>query len=143
MNIRLFNKNYWIRRFGEQRNVKGYMTSSYEDLVISANVHPSGSDQMQAQPEGERKVKRLEAQSEDTILTADETANRRGDLLFYYGNWYECVSAQVWDHTILSHTDYQFVLVPTDASGELDLDPPDGEPGRWTDTTTGFGGDAL
>ena len=62
MNIRLFNKNYWIRRFGVQREVKGYLTSGHEDFVASLNVHPLGTDAIQALPEGERKLKRLEAQ---------------------------------------------------------------------------------
>jgi hypothetical protein len=101
-------------------------------MVVSMNVHPLGTDQMQALPEGQRKVKRLEAQGEVQLVVADEDANRKGDLLYYYGDWYECVSAQVWDHTLLSHYNYQFVLVPTDASGSFDLKPPDGEPQEET-----------
>lgn len=128
MNIRLFNKLYWIRRFGEQKNVKGYLTSGREDFGASLNVHPLSTDQMQALPEGQRKVKRLEAHGEAELVVADEKLNRKGDLLYYHGDWYECVSSQVWDHTLLSHYNYQFVLVPSDSSGTIDLEPPVGEP---------------
>lgn len=128
MNIRLFNKNYWIRRFGVQREVKGYLTSGYEDFVASLNVHPLGTDAIQALPEGERKLKRLEAHGEVALLVGDEETGRKGDLLYYHGDWYECVSSQMWDHTILSHYNYQFILVPTDAGGTVDLELPTGDP---------------
>ena len=59
MNISLFNKLYWIRRFGEQKNIKGYLVSEHHDFGASLNVHPLSTDQMQALPEGQRKVKRL------------------------------------------------------------------------------------
>lgn len=124
MNIRLFNKTYWIRRFGEQRNVKGYLTSGRSDFQASLHIHPLSTDQMQALPEGQRKVKRLEGHGEVELLVADEKANRKGDLLYYRGDWYECVSSQLYDHTILSHLNYQFVLVPKDAGGTVDLEPP-------------------
>lgn len=127
-NIRIFNKNYVVRRFCEQKNINGYLTASYEDFVASMNVHPLSTDAMQALPEGERKVKRLEGHSSVALVTADEKSNRQGDLLYYHGDWYECVSAQMWDHTLLSHLNYQFILVPTDASGTPDTAPPSIEP---------------
>lgn len=40
MNIRLFNKTYWVRRFGEQKVVKGYVTSGYSDFQASLHIHP-------------------------------------------------------------------------------------------------------
>lgn len=128
MNIRIFSELYWIRRFGDQKNIKGYLASPYTDFCASLNVHPLSTDQVQALPEGERKVKRLEAQGEVKLVAADEKLNRKGDLLYYHGDWYECVSSQVWDHTVLSHFNYQFVLVPTDAAGSIDLEPPAGDP---------------
>lgn len=128
MNIRLFNKNYWIRRFSAQREVKGYFTSGHKDFVASINVHPLGSDTIQALPEGERKLKRLEGHGEIALLVGNEKEGRKGDLLYYHGDWYECVSSQMWDHTILAHYNYQFVLVPTDAGGSIDLEAPVRDP---------------
>lgn len=127
VNITLFNKKYWIRRFGEQREVKGYLTSDKTDFVASLNVHPLSTDQQQALPEGERQVKRLEAHGTSELIVANKVANTKGDLLYYNGDWYECVSAQLWDHTVLSHTNYQFVLVPKDGSRSIDIDDPPAE----------------
>lgn len=116
MNISLFNTLHWIRRFDEQREVKGYLTASFDDYVVSINVHPVGSDTLQALPEGERTIKRLEGHGDYPLIVADSSANTKGDLLLYEGRWYECVSSQRWNHTILSHFNYQFVLVPLDGS---------------------------
>lgn len=123
-NITLFNKNYWIRRFGEQRAVRGYITCDHTDFVASLNVHPSGSDQQQALPEGERRIKRLEAHGTAVLVVANEKLNQKGDMLYYQGEWYECVGAQMWDHTVLNHWNYSFVLVPTDGASSIDLDDP-------------------
>lgn len=128
MNITLFNRLYWIRRFGKQRNVKGYMVSAHKDFGASLHIHPTGSDQMQALPEGQRKMKRIEGHGMEPLLVADEKESRKGDMLWYRGDWYECVSSMLYDHTILNHYNYQFVLVPHDASGSIDLEPPVGDP---------------
>jgi len=124
MNITLFNKYYWIRRFGVQREVKGYLVSSNEDFVVHIHVHPLGTDQQQALPEGERRLKHLEGHGTVQLLVADERLNRKGDLLYYGGEWYECKSCVLWDHTILEHYNYQFMLVPQDGSWSPDLDNP-------------------
>ena len=131
MNITLFNKKYWIRRFGEQREVRGYLTSGRSDFVASLNVHPLGTDKQLALPEGERKEKRLEAHGTDVLVVANQDTGRKGDLLYYHGDWYECINAQEWDHTILNHLNYQFVIVPRDASKSIDLkDPPTEDPSK-------------
>jgi len=139
LNIRLFNKNYWIRRFGTQRVVKGYLVSGNEDFVASLNVHPVGSDVMQALPEGQRHIKRLEAHGEIELKVANEEQNQKGDLLYYHDDWYECVSCQMWDHTILAHYNYQFVLCPTDVGKTTDLEPPLGAPIPASGGTEGGG----
>lgn len=129
MNITLFNKKYWIRRFGEQKEVRGYLTSGREDFIASLNVHPLSTDQQQALPEGEREVKRLEAHGTAELIVANKVDDTKGDLLYYHGDWYECVNAQLWDHTVLTHTNYQFVLVPKDGARSIDTeDPPEEDP---------------
>lgn len=132
MNITLFNKKYWARRFGEQKEIRGYFTAGHRDFVASLNVHPMGADQMQALPEGERKLKRLEAHGSDELIVANQDTGVKGDLLLYDGDWYECISAQKWDHTILSHLNYQFVIVPNDAARSVDtVNPPTADPATW------------
>ena len=122
MNIRLFNKPYIIRRFGEQSEVKGYLTADHEDFLVSMDVSPSGTDVNQALPEGERRIKRLQGFSETPLRVSNQDEGIQGDLLYYHGDWYECVSAQEWDHTILCHWNYSFTLVPYDAAGTIDTE---------------------
>lgn len=126
MNIELFNKDYWLRHFGEQEEVRGYLTSGYTDRKVKIHVHPLGTDKIAALPEGERLTKRLEGHGTVPICVSNMSENRKGDLLYYDGNWYECIDSQLWDHTVLCHYNYQFVAVPKDASGIHDLHPPEG-----------------
>lgn len=78
-------------------------------------MQPLSADELQALPEGERRTKHLKAYGDDILTTADQSTGRRGDWLFYYGRWYECVSSQIWDHTPLSHCESEFVEI---AEGE-------------------------
>lgn len=131
MNIALFNKKYWVRRFSEPKNVRGYLTSGREDFVASLHIHPMGSDAMLALPEGERKMKHLEGHGTVELRPASEKTGIKGDLLFYMGDWYECTAAQPWDHTLLSHLNYQFCLVPKDGARGTDIeDPPAEDPSK-------------
>ena len=128
MNVKIFNKPYWIRRASRQTVVKGYIKTGHTDFAASIHLHPMGADEMLALPEGQRMVKRLEGHGEIKLIVADQAHQTKGDLVFYHGSWYECESCQLWDHTILSHYNYQFVMVPPDASGSTDLKPPVGDP---------------
>ena len=134
MNISIFNRYYWIRRFGEQKNVRGYLTSSHEDFAASLHIHPTGTSQQQNNPEGERRLKRLQGHGMTELEVADESGNRKGDLLWYGGEWYECTSCQEYDHTVLSHWNYEFVLVPLDAAGSIDLEEPEGDPEEYAES---------
>lgn len=96
MNITLFNKKYWVRRFKEPQNIRGYITADHEDFVASLHIHPMGSDAMLALPEGERKMKHLEGHGTDVLIPASEATGIKGDLLYYMGDWYECTVAQPW-----------------------------------------------
>lgn len=121
LNISLFNRKYWVRRFDEQQEIRGYITATHKDFVASLHVHPSGSDKVTAQPEGARKMKYLEGHGNIPLNVADEAKNQKGDLLFYKGEWYDCVACQCFDHTLLGHYNYQFALVPKDASRSNDV----------------------
>lgn len=131
MNIRLFNKKYWIRHFEEQKEIRGYFTSGYSDFVADINIHPMGEDNINALPEGERRIKHLEGHGEVPLVTANQDENRKGDMVFYHGYWYECTSSQLWDHTVLSHYNYKFVIIPNDSAGSYELGEPDGDPYKW------------
>ena len=121
MNVSLFNRKYWLRRFGEQREVKGYLTADFNDCVVSIHAHPMGTDTLQALPEGERSVKRIEGHGPHKLIAADPNTGMKGDLLLYDGNWYECVVSMSYTQTILAHYNYQFVQVPKDGSRRDDI----------------------
>ena len=135
MNIRIFNKMYWVRRFGEQRVVKGYVTAGHKDFAASLHIHPLGQDKIQALPEGERMVRRIEGHGEIELVVADQDHNVKGDLLYYHGDWYECISCQNWHTTMLNHFNYQFVIVPKDAAAVDIQNPPTGDPKDWKGET--------
>jgi len=130
VNITIFNKKYWRRRFTPQVLLSnGYYANGSSDKVVSLDVTPMGSDQLQALPEGERQFKHLSAYGTDELIPADESIGQKGDLLWYHGSWYECTAAQMWDHTMLNHTNYTLVEVPKDASYSADvLNPPTKDP---------------
>lgn len=124
MNIRIFNKTYTLRRFGTPKNIGGYTKSTYTDSTVSLHLHPLSTDQLQALPEGERTVKRIEGHGEIALITADQTTGQKGDLVYYYGEWYKCESCQCYDHTILNHYNYQFVRAAQDGAAVTDLAAP-------------------
>lgn len=121
MNVSLFNRKYWLRRFGEQREVKGYLTAGYKDYVIGIHAHLMGTNALEALPEGERTVSHLEGHGPHKLIAADADSNIKADLLLYGGDWYECTVSMKYNHTILSHYNYQFVKVPKDGSRNDDI----------------------
>ncbi len=135
MNIEIFNRKYWVRRFGDQKEILGYLISGTSDFVAFLHVHP-GQDQVPMNPEGERRVVHLQGHGSVKLYTAAETVSHKGDLLLYQGRWYECTSAMLYDHTMLSHYNYSFTLVPNDGAYTPDIwnapeeDPASKKPGE-------------
>jgi hypothetical protein len=125
MNIGLFNEDYTVRRFGrEARNIRGKIVYDYTDITVSMHVHPLNYSQVWALPAGERRTNRIAAECSEKLYTSDQDKGIKADLLWYDGQWYECVSEAVHKDTILAHGNYQFVVVPTDAGGTTDTKPP-------------------
>ncbi|MBE6725089.1 MAG: hypothetical protein E7576_07870 [Ruminococcaceae bacterium] len=120
MNIRLFNRKYTLRSFGPPTIRNGYaIPSGYTDKTVSIHVHPSGGDQVQDKDgAGEGVARRLEGHGEVEIKISDREAGTKADMLFFDGHWYECVSCEHWFHTILTHYNYRFALVPEHAEGK-------------------------
>lgn len=107
----IFRKPYTLRSFGEQTNVDGYLYSPYEDAKVMLNVQPLTSNELEALPEGDRKVTRIKAFGAFPIKTADQATGTIADRLLYHGRWFECESSFQWDHTLLAHYESQFVAV--------------------------------
>lgn len=110
----MFKKKYTLRRYGPE-TAEGV---PYTDMVVLLNVQPVSSADLQALPEGERSVKRIKTFGPDEARTANQTAGTPGDRLWYKGRWYECESADVWDHTPLAHCESQWVAVPENVPRE-------------------------
>lgn len=111
MNIAIFNRRYWVRRFEEQREVRGYMVSGHADFVAELHLHP-GTDQVDMKDEGGRRLARLEGHGNVQLVTATQNVSHKGDLVRYRGTWFECIRVLLYDHTVLNHWNYSFVEVP-------------------------------
>ena len=125
MNIVIFNRTYIVRRFEPQRNVGGYLVSDYSDMKVSIHVHPASSQTVMALPEGERKMNRLQGHGTVELVVADQELNQKGDLLWYDGHWYECRGCTKYDHTLLSHYNYDFSQVAVDSAQGIDFKAPE------------------
>lgn len=60
MGLGIFRRAFVVRRFGEENIVDGYGVSEYKDFIASLNVQPLNKDELQALPEGENTVKRMD-----------------------------------------------------------------------------------
>ena len=123
MAIGIFHKPYTLRRHGEQTVVNGYASFAYADKTVRLNVQPQAPDSFEGRDEGDATVKQLKSWGPAMLTSANEITGVPGDLLFYNGAWYECKSSVMWDHTILSHYQSDFVILPADKQP----DPPESE----------------
>ena len=74
-----------------------------------------------------RAIKRIKAIGVNQFNPTDEETGTQGDRLYYEGKWYECKSCQLWDHTILSHYESEFVEMSPGSEG---IGPPELEVSR-------------
>lgn len=121
MNILIFNRSYTLRRFGQPVEKNGYLHSSHLDMKVSIHVHPAGGDSVQNDGAGGRVSRHLEGHGNIRLNVADQNIGTKADCLYYHGDWYECVSCQYWDHTILTHYNYSFTLIPQDSELAHDI----------------------
>jgi hypothetical protein len=122
--IGLFKKPHIVRQYGKQAFVRGYASAAYTDKAVRLDVQPLSPDDLMALPEGDRTVKRIKTFGPDRLTSADEFRDTPGDRLFYNGQWYECKSSVMWDHTILSHYRSNFVILPQ----REQMEPPEVKP---------------
>lgn len=120
-----FKHNYVVRKLSAETYCGGYAApGGHKDSVVTLNVQPLSSDELQALPEGERTVKRIKAIGENAFSTADEENGIPGDRLYYEGKWYECKSCHLWNHTLLAHYESEFAEM---APGQEGIGPPEVE----------------
>lgn len=121
--IGLFRKTYTLRHFGEQVIDRGHVTHPFTDSKTSINLQPLSANEIAALPEGQRATKRLKGYGDRILTTANMETGVVGDRIYYYGNWYECVSSNIWEHTILAHCESEFVLINMNED-DVTLAPP-------------------
>lgn len=119
----IFKKEYVLRQFEKQVVLKGYASAGYQDVILKLNVQPLGTKEILALPEGIRGMKRLTVIGSVEIHTADDRNGILSDRLFYKGNWYECESSEVWDHTPVGQTNATFVICTKCEEEELTKEP--------------------
>ena len=117
MAIGIFRRPYTIRRHGKQEIINGYPVSTDIEFTAKLNVQPLSADELLALPEGERTVARVKTFGADELRPADEHDGTPGDLLFFFGKWYECKSCVNWQHTPLKHYEAEFVIL-ADQTGQ-------------------------
>lgn len=117
MGVDFFRSTYIVRRFYTDDIINGYGVASYEDFTAKLNVQPLSQDDLQALPEGVSVSKSFKGYGDAALRTANAIQKCRGDWLYYEGSldgcghWYECVSSQCWNHTMLAHYESVFTQV--------------------------------
>ena len=108
----LFKKLYTVLVYGAQTITRGYAAANYKPVTMRLDVQPLTPDEMMALPDGARTEKRIKTFGPDKLTSADEFTGTPGARLFYNGQWFECKSSVMWDHTLLSHYRSDFTILP-------------------------------
>ena len=114
MPLGIFRKSYVLRRREPQKVVNGHAASFFSDMNVRLNVQPKTPNKLESNEEGDLTVKRLRTWGDDELTSADELTGTPGDLLFYKGRWYECISCVEWHNTLLGHFHSEFTALPSD-----------------------------
>lgn len=107
MNISIFNKEYAVRRYTQD--------GGYEESTVSVHLHPQENGSGTPWAESQGIVRHISGHGMVPLREADMENGTRADRIFYMGRWYECTSSVLYDRTVLSHYNYQFIVVPEDA----------------------------
>ncbi len=108
--IGMFRKGYTLRRFGEQKIIRGHVSHPYTEMEVLLNIQPLSADELALLPEGQRTTKRIKAFGSEMLRAASIEEKVVGDRVLYHGEWYECTSSVIWEHTPLAHCESQFVI---------------------------------
>lgn len=127
--MNIFKRNYVLRTYSRQTTKKGYaVIASYKDRMVRLNVQPTVAVDLKNLSEGDRAGKSIKSYGDFPVQTADVKKGYRADRLYYAGEWYECVSSSLYEHTPLYHWKSLYVKVS-------EVDDTDGEPSIDEDNT--------
>jgi hypothetical protein len=107
-----FERPYTVRRFGVPFEAAGCETADYYEKTFDMDVQIVVPSSSEANPEGQRKSKRVNSWGDLEMIAADDLKHTRGDWLLYRGEWYECTSCEYRDHTILHHWRGEWTRLP-------------------------------
>ncbi len=123
MVLDVFKKPYTLRRFEKTRLEKGYSRARYSDSTVELNVQPLSMSESVTLPDGIRRSKNIKAIGKVQIKTADDKVGILADRIYYHGEWYECMGADIWGNTPIGQTEAIFGLVPNVERGDILLSP--------------------
>ena len=107
----LWKKTYTLRRYAGQEIFDGYPIATYSTMRVSLDVQPD-MNASSTDKDGKRKVQRLTSYGNDPIYTDNVELGTRADRLFFDGDWFECDSVMMYEHTPISHYTATWVRIP-------------------------------
>lgn len=115
-----FGKKYKIRRFNSPQFVSGHECLGYTDGYAVLDVQEEQPDTLALHEEGAISSARLVCYGNDEMIAEDNIRGRKGDLLFYNGEVYKCVSCNKYHHTMLKHYNSAWTRISTEEGGVCD-----------------------
>ena len=109
--VAFFKKPYRVKRYSQNIVVDGYIASGYAEidpvfLDVQEDTKRSSADEF-----GKRSTSNIRAFGQFPFRPA-EAPDKKGDLILYKDQWYECVSCAERRNTLLQHYDSSFTLKP-------------------------------
>lgn len=106
-----WRKKYTRRRFTAPKKVKGKLAYNYIDSEVFLDVQPVTGKELLVVPEGNRQLARIKTFGETEFIVTEQGSQKKSDLLFYAGHWYECEYCKRHGNTPLAHYRSQFVML--------------------------------
>lgn len=113
MNIQIFNRDYVMRRYAPD--------GSFVESTIHIHLYPEENGTSVPWAETEGIVRHISGHGMVPLREADIAGGTKADRVLYKGRWYECTSSALFDHTVLAHYNYQFIVLPEEAVETITL----------------------
>ena len=107
-----------LRRYSEPVNVRGYISTPYEDLTLPMDIQTL-EDAVITTADGSRAVQKLKVFCDSIILVDNEARQQKADRIWFQDTWFECVSSRFSDNTPLRHWTATFVECLKQEAGPL------------------------
>jgi hypothetical protein len=103
--LKCFERPYKIRRFGSDEEINGYAAPpGFHEFIALFDAQINVPPAKETLAEGARLSKPLRTWGTERRKATDAATGEQGDRLLYDdGCWYECVSCEYRNHTVLRH----------------------------------------